>query len=90
MRMVARQAMAGSAKEPGKALGSTTGDLVFTPVTPCRVVDTRGVNKYNWFVLEVTHAWVDPRVKTPRTLHHRGHGRFMRAGDEFLLPSRMK
>jgi hypothetical protein len=27
---------------PGtKALGSTTGDLVFTAVTPCRVVDTR-------------------------------------------------
>ena len=25
----------------GKALGSTTGDLVFTPVQPCRVVDTR-------------------------------------------------
>lgn len=24
-----------------KALGSTTGDLVFTPVTPCRIVDTR-------------------------------------------------
>ena len=38
---LARQAMAGSAKEPGKALGSTTGDLVFTPVTPCRIVDTR-------------------------------------------------
>ena len=27
--------------EPGKVLGSTTGDLVFTPVTPCRIVDTR-------------------------------------------------
>ncbi len=25
----------------GKALGSTTGDLVFTAVTPCRIVDTR-------------------------------------------------
>lgn len=25
----------------GKTLGSTTGDLVFTPVQPCRVVDTR-------------------------------------------------
>ena len=56
----------------------------------CRVVDTRGVNKYNWFVLEVTQAWVDPAVKAPRTLHHRGHGRFMRAGDETTLPSRMK
>lgn len=31
-----------NAREVGdKALGSTTGDLVFTPVTPCRIVDTR-------------------------------------------------
>ena len=56
----------------------------------CRVVDTRGVNKYNWFVLEVTHAWVDPKVKAPDTLHHRGFGRFMVAGAEKTLPSRMK
>jgi len=26
-----------------KTLGSTTGDLVFTPVTPCRILDTRVV-----------------------------------------------
>lgn len=38
---LARQALGGAAKEPGKALGSTTGDLVFTAVTPCRIVDTR-------------------------------------------------
>ncbi len=41
VNQLARQAMAGSAKEPGKALGSTTGDLVFTAVTPCRIADTR-------------------------------------------------
>lgn len=33
------------ALEPGKAipntLGSTSGDLVFTPITPCRIFDTR-------------------------------------------------
>ena len=33
------------ALEPGQAipnvLGSTTGDLVFTPITPCRIIDTR-------------------------------------------------
>lgn len=38
---LARQAMGGAAKEPGKALGSLTGDLVFTAVTPCRIADTR-------------------------------------------------
>ncbi len=34
--------------EPGQpipnALGSTTGDLVFTPVTPCRIIDTRSAS----------------------------------------------
>jgi hypothetical protein len=39
----ARASLSGkSAAAPGaKALGSTTGDLVFTPVQPCRVADTR-------------------------------------------------
>ena len=41
INQLAREALAGSAKEPGKALGSTTGDLVFTAVTPCRIADTR-------------------------------------------------
>ncbi|ABD71433.1 Conserved protein/domain typically associated with flavoprotein oxygenases DIM6/NTAB family-like [Rhodoferax ferrireducens T118] len=38
----------------------------------CRVVDTRLVNRYNFFVLEVLKAWIDPACKDPRTLHHRG------------------
>jgi flavin reductase (DIM6/NTAB) family NADH-FMN oxidoreductase RutF len=56
----------------------------------CRVVDTRMVNKYNFFVLEVVKAWVDPARKNPRTLHHRGKGSFMVAGKTIRLPSRMK
>ena len=56
----------------------------------CRIVDTRMVAKYNLFVLEVVHAWIDPAVKNPRTLHHRGHGRFMVAGETIRLKSRMK
>lgn len=28
-------------REASKALGDTAGDLVYTPVTPCRIVDTR-------------------------------------------------
>jgi len=56
----------------------------------CRVVDTRMVNKYNFFVLEVVKAWVDPVKKNPRTLHHRGKGSFMVAGKTIKLPSRMK
>lgn len=56
----------------------------------CRVADTRLVNSYNFFVLEVIKAWIDPAVKNPRTLHHRGNGEFMVAGDTVKLPSRMK
>ena len=56
----------------------------------CKVADTRMVNKYNFFVLEVVKAWIDPAVKNPRTLHHRGRGVFMVAGETVKLPSRMK
>jgi flavin reductase (DIM6/NTAB) family NADH-FMN oxidoreductase RutF len=48
----------------------------------CRVVDTRLVSRYNFFVLEVLKAWVDPACKDPRTLHHRGRGAFMVAGGD--------
>jgi flavin reductase (DIM6/NTAB) family NADH-FMN oxidoreductase RutF len=56
----------------------------------CRVADTRLVNSYNFFILEVVKAWIDPAVKKPNTLHHRGKGEFMIAGDTLKLPSRMK
>lgn len=56
----------------------------------CRVADTRLVNSYNFFILEVIKAWVDPAVKNPQTLHHRGKGAFMLAGETIKLPSRMK
>lgn len=56
----------------------------------CRIADSRLVNQYNFFVLEVVHAWIDPKVKNPRTLHHRGMGRFMVAGETIKLPSRAK
>lgn len=56
----------------------------------CRVVDTRLVNRYSFFVLEVVKAWIDPAVKAPRTLHHRGRGAFMVAGETIRLPSKMK
>jgi len=56
----------------------------------CRVADTRMVNKYNFFVLEVVKAWIDPAIKNPRTLHHQRKGVFMVAGESIKLPSRMK
>lgn len=56
----------------------------------CTVTDTRLVERYNFFVLEVVKAWIDPAQRRPRTLHHRGRGEFMIAGDTVRLPSRAK
>jgi len=56
----------------------------------CHVVDTRMANRYNFFVLEVVKAWIDPARKDPRTLHHRGRGAFMVAGETIRLPSKMR
>ncbi len=55
----------------------------------CRVADTRLVNKYNLFVLEVVKAWIDPKQKNPRTIHHRGYGTFVVDGETIRLKSRM-
>lgn len=56
----------------------------------CVVVDTRMANKYNFFVLEIVKAWVNPKIKNPATLHHRGQGVFMIAGPSIRLKSKMK
>ncbi|MDD5180241.1 MAG: flavin reductase family protein [Gallionellaceae bacterium] len=56
----------------------------------CKVVDTRLVNKYNFFILEVLKAWLDPARKDPRTLHHRGHGLFAVDGETIKLPFKKK
>ena len=56
----------------------------------CRVVDALMVEKYNFFILEVLKAWIDPSRKDPRTIHHLGRGVFMVAGRKIKLPSRMK
>lgn len=56
----------------------------------CRVVDTDMVARYGLFVLEAVKAWVDPARQDARTLHHRGRGRFMVAGETVQLKSKMK
>lgn len=74
---------------PAKRVGAPLIKECFANLE-CRVVDTTMVSKYSLFVLEVVHAWIDPAVKDPRTLHHRGHGKFMIAGETIKLKSRMK
>ena len=56
----------------------------------CRVADTRFVNRYNLFILEVVAAWTDPAQKNPKTIHHHGYGRFVVDGRSIRLPSRMR
>ena len=56
----------------------------------CKVADTRMVNRYNLFILEVLKAWIDPAQKNPKTIHHRGYGRFIVDGPTIRLKSKMR
>lgn len=56
----------------------------------CRVVDTKMVVKYCFFVVEVVKAWIDPAIKNPRTIHHEGGKDFMVAGKRIKIKRRMK
>lgn len=56
----------------------------------CKVADTRLVNAYNLFVLEVVQAWIDPKQRHPKTLHHHGYGTFVIDGQTVRLKSRMR
>ena len=56
----------------------------------CKVADARLAEKYNFFILRVVKAWIDPSATRPRTLHHRGLGEFMIAGRTLRLASQMK
>lgn len=56
----------------------------------CKVIDDSLVEKYNFFILEVIKAWIDPSRKAPRTIHHLGKDKFMVAGRTIKLPSKMK
>jgi flavin reductase (DIM6/NTAB) family NADH-FMN oxidoreductase RutF len=54
----------------------------------CKVADTRLVNRFNLFILEVVKAWTDPAQKHPKTIHHQGYGRFAVDGETINLKSR--
>ena len=56
----------------------------------CKVTDTRLVNAYGLFILEVLEAWIDPKQKNPKTIHHRGKGAFAVDGETIKLKSRMR
>lgn len=55
----------------------------------CRVVNTSLVNKYNFFILEVVKAWINPKRKERRTIHHNGDGTFVVDGRTINLKKKM-
>jgi flavin reductase (DIM6/NTAB) family NADH-FMN oxidoreductase RutF len=56
----------------------------------CKVVNTRLVNTYNLFILEVLKAWTDPGQRHPKTIHHLGYGKFAVDGEIIHLKSKMR
>jgi flavin reductase (DIM6/NTAB) family NADH-FMN oxidoreductase RutF len=56
----------------------------------CRLADSRMISRYGLFVWEVVKAHVAVRPKHPRTLHYRGQGEFMVAGNSISLRKKFK
>jgi flavin reductase (DIM6/NTAB) family NADH-FMN oxidoreductase RutF len=77
------------------AIASKEAGLVAAPLLPqcfanleCRVVETRLVDKYNLFILEVVKARIEPKQKNAKTIHLRGYGPFVVDGELIKLKSR--
>jgi flavin reductase (DIM6/NTAB) family NADH-FMN oxidoreductase RutF len=56
----------------------------------CQVADTRFVNKYGIFILEVVQAWAKSSRSQPKTIHHQGYGKFAVDGETIRLRSKMR
>jgi len=56
----------------------------------CKVVDTRFVNKYGIFILEVVQAWAASAWAKSKTIHHQGYGKFIVDGETLRLQSKMR
>lgn len=79
----------GLSRSPAEFVAAPLIDECFASLE-CRIADTSMIRRYSLFVLEVIAARVDRTVKDPRTLHHRGYGRFMVAGETVRLRSKMR
>ena len=51
----------------------------------CKLVDSKLVASYNFFIFEVVKARAATAPKVPRTMHYRGDGAFMVSGREVSL-----
>lgn len=71
-------------------LSSVEGDIVRAPLIQecyanieCKLVDSSLIKKYNLFIFEAVKAHVaitSDAKKNPKTIHYRGHGKFMLSG----------
>jgi flavin reductase (DIM6/NTAB) family NADH-FMN oxidoreductase RutF len=75
--------------KPGKLVDAPLIDECYANLE-CKVIDAKLAKKYNFFILEVVKAWIDPAWKEPITIHHRGNGVFAVDGQTIKLPSRKK
>jgi flavin reductase (DIM6/NTAB) family NADH-FMN oxidoreductase RutF len=89
----------GSELDKFKAFGLTPlpGERVDAPLIAecfanleCKVADMRMVKRYDLFILEVENAWIDPKQKNPKTIHHQGYGKFAVDGRTIKLKSKMR
>lgn len=51
----------------------------------CKLVDSSLIKKYSLFVFEIVKAHAAISPKNPKTIHYRGDGQFMVAGDSLNL-----
>jgi len=56
----------------------------------CKLVDSRLLPKYNFFILEVVKARAAIYPRFPKTVHYRGEGVFMISGKHISLPEKFK
>ncbi len=56
----------------------------------CKLVDTSLIKKYSLFIFEVVKAHAPLKPKYPKTIHYRGDGQFMVAGESLNLKKRFK
>jgi flavin reductase (DIM6/NTAB) family NADH-FMN oxidoreductase RutF len=78
----------GLTPEPAECVASPLVAECFANLE-CKVANTRLVNSCNLFILEVVKAWSDPAQKNPKTIHHRGYGKFAVDGEIIRIRSKM-
>ena len=55
----------------------------------CKLVDTKLINKYNFFIFEIVKAHVASSPKYPSSIHYRGDSIFMTSGRNIKLNSQV-